>query len=185
MELNEYRKKISNLSVYEQKQRDLYLRKIALGEIQGPSTGYASLDKPWLSYFSEESIEADLPNMRIYDYLYQNNRKYINDIALTFENVTCTFGELFEKIDKTAKAYRALGVQQGDIVTVCMPTLPETIYTFYALNKIGAIPDMIDPRASIEQLKFYLNETKSKYMLVYDECLIKVHNVYAETNLQR
>ncbi len=32
------------------KERDLYLRKIANGEIYGPMTGQPSIDKPWLKY---------------------------------------------------------------------------------------------------------------------------------------
>ena len=60
MDIKEYKKKIANLSVNEQKLRDLYLRDMALGKVQGPPTGYASIDKPWLKYYSEEDIMADI-----------------------------------------------------------------------------------------------------------------------------
>ena len=39
-ELNNYKKKIGELSLEEQKLRRLYLRKLSLGEIQGPGTEY-------------------------------------------------------------------------------------------------------------------------------------------------
>lgn len=39
-------------------------------------TGYPSIDKPWLKYYSEEAINAPLPECTIYEYLYENNKDY-------------------------------------------------------------------------------------------------------------
>ena len=41
-----------------------------------PLTGYPSVDKPWLKYYSEEAINAPLPECSIYEYLYENNKDY-------------------------------------------------------------------------------------------------------------
>ena len=32
-------------------------------------TGYPSIDKPWLKYYSEEAIRAELPNDTLYESL--------------------------------------------------------------------------------------------------------------------
>ena len=54
-DLIEYKKKLSELRDTEKRERDInYLRKLATGEIQGPSARYASIDKPWLGYYPEE-----------------------------------------------------------------------------------------------------------------------------------
>ena len=45
--------KINNLQINEEKARDLYLKKLALGEMQGPITGKASIDKPWLKFYKD------------------------------------------------------------------------------------------------------------------------------------
>ena len=38
-------------------------------------TGYPSLDKPWLKYFSKEAINTPLPRGKnLYDNLYDNNK---------------------------------------------------------------------------------------------------------------
>mgnify|MGYP002619169924 CR=1 FL=1 len=41
-----------------------------------------------------------------------------------------------------------------------MPTTPETIYSIYALNKLGVVCDMLDPRSNASQIEYYLNENK-------------------------
>ena len=46
--------KIKNLTFDEEVLRNLYLRKLLIGEIQGPLTNLPSVDKEWLKYYSEE-----------------------------------------------------------------------------------------------------------------------------------
>ncbi len=34
-------------------------------------TGYASIDKPWLKYYTDEAINAKLPECSMYEYIAQ------------------------------------------------------------------------------------------------------------------
>ena len=47
-------------------------------------TGYPSIDKPWLKYYSEEAINAPLPECTIYEYIWENNKDHLDDIALEY-----------------------------------------------------------------------------------------------------
>ena len=83
--------------------RDLDLRKIALEENNGEFTGYPSIDKPWLKYYDEDMIQAELPECTIYEYLWQNNGNHLEDIALNYFGHKMTYGDLFENIDLVAR----------------------------------------------------------------------------------
>lgn len=131
-------------------------------------TGYPSIDKPWLKYYTNDQINAELPECKIYEYLYERNKDYQNKIALNYYDRKITYGQLFSGIEKAAKAFTAIGVEKEDVVSVIAVTIPETIYTLYALNRIGAIANMIDPRTSVEGIKDYLIEVKSKVIVVLD-----------------
>lgn len=158
---------IKNLDIKEQTLRDLHLRKLALGELQGPPTGYASIDKPWLKYYSEEAIKKEIPeNKAMYEIMKEKNSKYPNRIAINYYGNLFTYEDLFKKADEYASKFKTLGVKRGDIVSICMPSTPETVFALYALNKIGAICDMIDPRSNSEQMEFYLKENKSKLLIL-------------------
>lgn len=130
-------------------------------------TGFPSIDKPWLKYYTDEAINAPLPDCTIYEYMYENNKDYPNDIALLYFNRKITYGELFENIDKTARAFAAIGVKNGDIVTVAMPSMPEALYCVYALNCLGAVANMIHPLASENEICHYLNEVKSTVFVMF------------------
>lgn len=137
-------------------------------------TGYPSIDKPWLKYYSEEAINAPLPECTIYEYLWENNKDHLDDIAIIYFNRKITYGELFRNIDKTAAAFAALGVKQGDVIAVLSVTIPEVIYSVYALNKIGAVSNMIDPRTNTERIKIYLDNSNTKHIVAIDKCLSKI-----------
>ncbi len=133
-----------------------------------PLTGYPSIDKPWLKYYSEEAINAPLPECTIYEYLYENNKDYPNDIAILYLGRKIKYGELFREIDRTAAAFCALDVKAGDIVTVALPSIPEALYVVYALNKIGAVSNMIHPLAGEKEILHYLNEVQSEVAVLFE-----------------
>lgn len=132
-------------------------------------TGYPSKDKPWLKYYSEEAINAKLPECSIYEYMYENNKDYPKDIAIIYYGRKISYADLFSNINKTAKAFQAIGVQEGEIVTVALPSIPEALYVVYALNKIGAVANMIHPLAGKNEIINYLNEVSSKVAIVFDK----------------
>lgn len=143
-------------------------------EIEKRLTGYPSIDKPWLKYYTEEAINTKLPECTIYDYLWENNRNYQQNIALNYFDRKISYGELFENIKQATNGYSSLGLTKGDIVTICAVTIPETIYTFYGLNRLGVICNMIDPRTSIEGIKEYIKEVNSKIVVTIDVAYSKI-----------
>lgn len=184
-DLQEYKIKLGNLSVNEQKMRDLYLRKLALGEIQGPPTGYASIDKPWLKYYDEEAIYDDISKMTLYQCLIENNRNNLDLIALQYYNNDISFGEMIDKINNFAISFSELGVKSGDHVILCMPNIPEFVYSFYALNKIGAIPNLIEPRTTASRINDYIMNANCKYMVMVDLCYDNINKIANDSNLER
>ena len=83
-DLKKYKEKLSKLSEKEKELRNIYLRKIAQGEISGPLTGYPSVDKPWYRYYDDLSINASLPKMTAYEFMYSRNKDNQNDVAINY-----------------------------------------------------------------------------------------------------
>lgn len=171
------KEQISKLSYLEEKQRNLYLKQLLEGKIQGPLTGHPSIDKPWLKYYTDEQIKTDMPQMSAYKYLFEQNKKYLSRTALSYYGRNITFDEFFTKIEETSKSLKAIGVKENDIVTISMPNTPEAVYLFYAMSKIGAIANMVDPRTSAEGLKNYIKEVESDLVIIVDSYYNKVKDL--------
>lgn len=125
-------------------------------------TGYPSIDKPWLKYYPAGADSIPVPEKSAYQFIYDKQKENGNNIALKYLGSKISYKKLFEKIAECAKALKAFGVQKGDIVTLALPTSPETVYLFYALNRIGAISNAIDPRLKADELLHSITETNSK-----------------------
>ena len=148
-------------------------------------TGFPSIDKPWLKYYPEDAINAPLPECTIYEYLYENNKDYPNDIALEYMGAKITYGELFAHIDACEKSLTDLKVKRGDIVTVALPSVPEALYMVYALNKMGAVANMIHPLAGEMEILHYLNEVSSEVAIIFEGTYKIVANSIHTTNVKK
>lgn len=131
-------------------------------------TGYPSIDKPWMKYYSKDAIEAPLPECTIYEYFLQNNREYLGDTALIYFGRKISFGKLFDEIDRASRAFRAMGIKSGDICTVVTLSCVNSIIIFYALNKIGAVSNYINVISSEEEMAIYFREAASQYLVTID-----------------
>lgn len=153
-------------------------------EAEQKLTGYPSIDKPWLKYYTEEAINAPLPDCTVYETIYNSNKEYLSDIALMYFGKRISYKVLFEQIDKTAKAFSALGVKSGDNVALCMPAIPETIYSVLALNKIGANANMLNPTFTAEQLTDRINDTGASVLVVINELYKLLDAVIPNTKIK-
>lgn len=148
-------------------------------------TGYPSIDKPWERYYSPYVLSYVFPSTTMYRCISDNNKHRLNGIAIEYYGKKITYQELFEQIDNTAKALIALGVEKSEVITIAMPTTPETVYLLYAISKIGAIANMIDPRTSKEGIYEYTNETSSKLFIAIDLCYPKIKDIVKETCVRK
>lgn len=135
---------------------------------------------PWLKFYGDKIPETiEYPQGSMYEavkYAYENHlygNAYSN-AAYEFQGKKTSYKQFFSKIDKVAKAFTAIGIEKGDTVTVCMPNAPQGIDSFYALNRIGAVPAMIHPLSAAGEINFYVTHTKSKAILVLDMFYEKV-----------
>lgn len=145
--------------------------------MQGNNTGYPSIDKPWLKYYSDAALHTSLPKCSIYQFFYQNNKERKDACAIEYFGRNITYGEVFEGIQKTEAGLRRFGIKEGDIVSAIAVSVPEIIYLFYALNKIGAVSNWIDPRKGIKEVKRNITMTKSKLCMVQDIFLEQMDEV--------
>lgn len=153
--------------------------------MMGEKTGYPSIDKPWLKYYSEEAINAEIPTNSIYDQLCECNKDNLDGKAVSYFSVTLTYRELIRKIDTVAQAFIRLGIKTGDIVNVALPNIPENIYIVYGLNKIGAIANLIDLRSKGESLLHYFNETDATIAIICDLFAENIYEVLDKTLIKK
>ena len=66
-----------------------------------------------------------------------------------------------------------------------MPNTPEAIYTFYAINEIGAVANMVHPLSSEKEIEDYLNQAESRIILCIDISYRKVEAIVKNTKVEQ
>lgn len=148
-------------------------------------TGYPSIDRPWLKYYSEEAISAPLPETTIYEYIFRCNQDNYDRVAMNYYGTEIRYREMFEEISRLAGILAREGIKEGDIVTIAMINSPETVFLFFALNKLGAVVNMVYGQSTPEELKTYLLTTKSTVAFTLDMFQDTFAQIADEAGLER
>lgn len=126
----------------------------------------------------------DYPDCSLYTFMSENSRKYINNSALNYFGMKISYSRLLDEIDVCARALTALGLKIGDSVSICLPNIPQAVIAFYAVNKIGAVANMIHPMSAENEILHYLNISKSKMVIAIDLIGGKLNNILSETRIE-
>jgi long-chain acyl-CoA synthetase len=142
-------------------------------------------EKPWLKFYGDVPHTIDYPKVSMYEAVKETALKRKNAIAYDFVGFTSTYESFLEQIDKFADALASIGLKKGDRVTISMPTSPQGIICFYAVNKLGAIASMIHPLSTVSEIEFYVNISKSRFALTIDLFYDKFRQVMDKTALEK
>ena len=98
-------------------------------------------------------------------------KRYPRLNALYYKGRNITYSATLREIDALAAGLSRAGIKRGDVVTVCMPNVPESIYALYAVNKLGAVAHMVHPLAPAAQLKRFMEKAGSRLLFVLNIAL--------------
>ena len=139
-----------------------------------------SASAPWTAYYGNTPASLNYPHITMYEMLCATAMKYPDTAAYVFMGKQTTYSSFMKRIEAAAKGLYHMGIRKGDKVTICMANTPQALDCFYALNRIGAIPNMIHPLSAAKEIAFYLNFSKSKAILTLDQFYYKVAEILPE-----
>jgi len=83
-------------------------------------------------------------------------------------NRTYTYEELHREVNEFAAALRDQGVEADDVVTMCMPMIPELPVAMLACARIGAPHSVVFAGFSADALATRMNAADSEYLITCD-----------------
>lgn len=136
-------------------------------------------------HFYKDNSEVKIPDCSFYKYMIEETKGFKNNYAINYFGRKITYKLFWDYIDRCAKSFKSLGVREGDVVTICMPNTPEAAICLFACNKIGAIANMIHPLSAEEEIKHYINTTKSVLLVAFNQCYSKIRSIIKDTNVYK
>ena len=111
--------------------------------------------------YSEVRRHIEYPKLTMFQMIERVAKEHPNAPAYEFYGKTTTYRQFLQKIERAARAFKASGIRRGDAVTICMPNTPQALDCFYAVNRIGAVANMVHPLSAQNEITHYLKKTKT------------------------
>ncbi len=112
-------------------------------------------------------------------------RQYPNHVVFQFRDEPITLGELNDGINQAANGYLALGVKPGDKVAIMLPNCPEFLYSWFGLNKIGAVEVPINVALKGDGLTYQIDQSDCVALLADVEYLDRLEGVASDLKTVR
>ena len=161
-------------------------------KLDRPITGVIWKDRIWEQWYDKKALELTLPKMNQKDYLFKclgidSSRVIINNRG----KKKYTVKQFHDMVDTYTKSFAELNYSVGDVVcTISLTTpemyarvimftnsSPELIYSLFAICRIGAVANMINPIFTHEQIIDRINETDAEIMFVLDQLFEKIQPI--------
>jgi len=106
-------------------------------------------------------------------------------VALTYENKSWTFRELFKEVMNVAGAMKSAGVGKGDRLAILSASTPELVVTIHACWQMGCEIVLLNTRLSDEELAYQIEDAEPTHILVEENLhkRIGVHKTIHIENL--
>lgn len=131
----------------------------------------------WSAHHGKDNFIPEYPDCSMFSFMEQTKNRHPDFTALEFQNNKMTFSEMFAQIELIAQSLLASGVKKGDYVSVVAPNTPQAVNMVYAINRIGAIANMIHPLLSQSEIKQLVENVNSKVMLTFDLVYPKIAEI--------
>ena len=140
---------------------------------------------PWAEYLGNLPLTVDYFNGSMFEMVQNAAKRAPDAVAFDFMGRKITYGKMLDNIDRVSDALHRTGVRENDRVTIALPNCPQAIYMLYAVNKVGAVANMIHPLSAEKEIEFYLNAAKSTVAVTLDQFYGKFAAVRDTTPLQK
>lgn len=118
--------------------------------------------------------------MTLYEVIKEAAEEKPDEIAYEYFRYKVTYDDFFYEIDRVADSLTMCGFRFGDKIGVCMVNSPELITLIYAINRIGAVAVMLNPKSHGLELKRQIEMTDIKTVFYSD---VAIKNILEYVNL--
>ncbi|MDT7627291.1 MAG: hypothetical protein QOF99_8192 [Pseudonocardiales bacterium] len=99
-------------------------------------------------------------------YLRRSAEVYPDKTAIVYGDRRYSYAEFAEAATQVARALRASGIAPGDRVAYLLPNLPEMLVAHFAVPLAGAVLVAINTRLSTDEVRYILDHSGAKLLVV-------------------
>ncbi|MDE3117709.1 MAG: acetate--CoA ligase [Nitrospirota bacterium] len=123
---------------------------------------------PWAKWFVGATCNISYNCLDRHLNGWRKNKVAVIWVGEQGEERIFTYGELARQVNRCANALKALGLKQGDRVTIYLPKIPEQIVAMLACARIGVIHSVVYSGFSAPALESRIKDAESRLVITAD-----------------
>lgn len=97
--------------------------------------------------------------------LEETVRKHKKKEALIYEGKTYSYQEVDQQANRVANGLKALGIEPGDRVAIMLPNIPEFAFSFFGIQKLGAVAVPFNTLYKGREIIHILNDSQARAVI--------------------
>jgi len=131
---------------------------------------YVDESKRWFKKWWPEGVPYNtiFEEKTINEILDEQVKKYAEKNFIWFLDTWITYKQFQDYVKSLARSLDNLGIKRGDVVAMHLPNCVQYIIAYYAITRIGAVANGINPTYQPIEILHQLDITKPKMLIVLD-----------------
>ncbi len=144
------------------------------------------INKVWLKHYDQEvSPNLDYEIIPLYEVLERTAANYPDRPAIVFNNWSVSYKKLKRLVDLAAANLKKLGVKPGERVAIMLPNCPQTVISYWACLKLGAVVVMTNPLYMEKELVHHFNDSEAKILITLNLLWKRIDGLKDKLHLRR
>ena len=123
----------------------------------------------------------NLETLTLYESVKHTALRLPRQKAIVYKGKKISFRKFLKLVDRCADSLiEDLDIKKGDVVLVAQPNIPNVLILIYALNKIGAVVNLVHPFTPFNQVRNIIAKTKTKYAFIFEQRVAKEVDKYRD-----
>ncbi len=118
--------------------------------------------------------------MNLRELVVSQAEKYKDKVFLYWKDITVSYTQLNELTNKVANFLYDLGIRKGDKVSVYLPNMPEYVYLYLGIPKIGAVTGPVNSLFKPREVKFVVGHSEAKVIVTIPKFMEVVNQIKGE-----
>lgn len=121
-------------------------------------------------------------NRNCYEFFHDCTKDFgVYDVSESFGNLISR-KKFINDIESIAGYLESRGIKRGDVVTIFLPNCVQSFAAFYAINRIGAIANIVHPLTPPDVLEEILKTAHSKAIFIFDLLMENYVSMFRKRN---
>jgi long-chain acyl-CoA synthetase len=144
------------------------------------------INRVWLKHYDQEvSPNLDYETIPLYEILERAAARFPDRPAIVFNNWTVSYKKLKRLVDLASANLKKSGVKPGDRVAIMLPNCPQTVISYWACLKLGAVVVMTNPLYMEKELVHHFNDSEARTLITLNLLWKRINGLRDKLRLKR